>query len=298
MGKNSANKARPSLKGSGSLPDYFNPSETRSSTGRDAEDEGKMAPGADTDPPLSRQDLLDLGADLKSHFASMIAQKLSPIAQQLSDLASALKEVSSTAENAMELGLTLQEDTKSLQRAEQQLFSRVAVLESQARSSNLKFRGLPESADLNSNLPSRLATWLASALDLEGGVAPTILSAYRLGPLSAARPGFPRDVIAQFLYPRSRNAVLQVSRSKGPLRFEEQAIQVLLDLPPETLAKRRLMKPITECLHRSKVRFRWSPTSDILVYKEGRQLRAEDISTGKDLLSALSIPLPADLPAD
>lgn len=141
------------------------------------------------------------------------------------------------AETTMELGLTVQEENKRLRLSEQQLSSRVTVLESQARLANLKFRGLPESPDLNGGLSSRLVSWLASVLDFEGGVAPTILEAYRLGPLLAVCPGFPRDVIARFLYPRSRNAVLQVSRSKGPLKFEDHTIQVLLDLPPEMLAK-------------------------------------------------------------
>lgn len=109
MGKNSS-KARPSLKGSGSLPDYFNPSESRSSAGRKAD--GKMAPENNEASSLTRQDLLDLGSDFKSYFNSTIAQKLSPIAQQLSDFTSTLKEVSSTAENAMELGLTVQEENK------------------------------------------------------------------------------------------------------------------------------------------------------------------------------------------
>lgn len=131
MGKNSANKARPSLKGSGSLPDYFNPSKACSSVGKDAED-GKMVPENNEGSSLTRQDLRDLSSDLKSHFDTMIAQKLSPIAKQLLDLTSTLKEVSSTAEAAMELGLTVREENKRLLWSEQQLSSRVAVLESQA----------------------------------------------------------------------------------------------------------------------------------------------------------------------
>lgn len=130
---------------------------------------------------------------------------------------------------------------------------------------------------------------------MEDGVAPTILAAFRTGPLSAVRPNFPRDVIIHFLYPRSRNAVLQLARAGGPLKYKDHPIQVLLDLPPEILAKRHLLKPVTECLHENRIRFRWSPTSNILVYREGRQLRAEDIDSGKDLLTALKLRLPPDL---
>lgn len=254
-----------------------------------------MAPLMAGEAPLSRQDLLNLSADLKSHFDSAIDRKLLPISKQLSELASTLKDVSATAETAMELGLTVQEDARLLQGSQQQLLARVAALETQARASNLKLRGLPESPDLNANLASTLASWLASVLKLEDGIAPTILEAFRIGPLSAVRPNFPRDVVLHFLYPRSRNAVLQLARAGGPLKYKEHNIQVLLDLPPEVLAKRRLLKPVTECLHENRIHFRWSTTSDILIYREGRQLRADDIDSGKDLLLALKLRLPPDL---
>lgn len=298
MGKNSGSKSRPSLKGSGSLPNYFSSLEPRSSAVPECGEDDKMAPECPGESSVMKQDLLDLGADLKSYFDSLIAQRLSPIAQQLSDLKSNLKEVSSTAETTLEIGLTLQEDSKRFQLLEQQLTSRIALPETQARATNLKFRGFPEYPELNANLPSSIASWLAVILRLEDGMAPSILAAYRLGPPSAAPPHFPREVIIQFLYQRSRNAVLQAAHAAGPLKYEDHVIQVLLDLSPETLVKQRLLKPMTECLHRNKVRFRWSPTSDILVLKEGRRLRAEDISTGKDLLVSLDLPLPPDLSDD
>lgn len=216
MGKNSGNKSRPSLKGSGSLPNYFNSSESRSLPATDRSEDGKMAPnypeGASVTKPR---------ADLKSFFDSRIAQQLSPITQQLSDLMSTLKEVSSTADAAMEIGLPLQEDNKRLHLSKQQLTSRIVLLETQARVTNLKFRGFPESSELNANLLFSIASWLATILRLEDGVAPTILAAYRLGPPSAAHPNFPRDVIAQFLYPHSCNAVLQAARATSPLKYED-----------------------------------------------------------------------------
>lgn len=164
------------------------------------------------------------------------------------------------------------------------------MLEAHIRAANPKFHGLPKSSAFNANL----APSLASVLKLEDGVAPTILLTYHLGPLSAARPNFPRDVIAQFLYPQSHNAFLQMARARDLMKYEDCAIQVLLDMPSDVLAKRCLLKPITECLHHNKFRFRWSPSSDILVYTEGRQLWADNISSGKDLLLALHLKLPPD----
>lgn len=251
--------------------------------------------GAPSAAAISRQDLLNLGADLKTCFEAMLAQKITPVLQQLTELASDLKDVSHTADTAMELGLALQDENKSLQRAEQQLRLKVAALEAQARASNLKFRGFPESQEFDSNLTSALARWLASILHLEEGVLPTILQAYRLGPLAAVRPNFPRDIIAQFLYPRSRNAILKKARSGVSLKFEGHPIQILLDLTPDVLAKRRALKTVTDTLRKNNVRFRWSPLSDVMVYKEGKQLCAEDAASGRRLLQSLNITIPPDL---
>ncbi|KAL8190220.1 UNVERIFIED_CONTAM: hypothetical protein K2H54_044559 [Gekko kuhli] len=42
-------------------------------------------------------------------------------------------------------------------------------------------------------------------------------------------------------------------------------------------------------LYKEKIRFRWSPSSDIIVYKNGAQLLAHDVASGKDLLKACGI---------
>lgn len=84
---------------------------------------------------------------------------------------------------------------------------------------------------------SALARWLASILHLEEGVLSTNLHVYCLGPLAAVRPNFPSDIVAQFLYPRSRNAILKRARNGAALKFDHTT-QVLLDLTPDVLTKR------------------------------------------------------------
>lgn len=64
----------------------------------------------------------------------------------------------------------------------------------------------------------------------------------------------------------------------------------LLDLPPETLLKRKMLKPITDHLKTKNVRFRWSPTLDLIVARDGAQYRAKDIPSGHVLLEALELP--------
>lgn len=85
VGKGSVHKAKASLKGTGPLPSYFGSPELQT-TSEVGEDGGtKMAPDkqrldkvageAVVANAITRQDLLDFGTDLKSHFETTMAQK-------------------------------------------------------------------------------------------------------------------------------------------------------------------------------------------------------------------------------
>ncbi|KAL8190354.1 UNVERIFIED_CONTAM: hypothetical protein K2H54_049060 [Gekko kuhli] len=75
---------------------------------------------------------------------------------------------------------------------------------------------------------------------------------------------------------------------------EEIKVQVLLDLSAETLDKRRSLKFIASKLFHANIRFRWSPTSDINVYRNGLLHQASDVTTGKALLNSLGLKLIAE----
>lgn len=124
------------------------------------------------------------------------------------------------------------------------------------------------------------------------GISP-IAVAYRLGAVSQAKPNFPRDILVQFHSVKNKDAVLSATRRQGSLRYNDYKILALLDLPPEALNKRKLLKPIMDQLKSNNVWFRWSPTSDVIVARNGAQYRAKDVSSGRTLLEALELPLPA-----
>lgn len=246
---------------------------------------------------LSRAVLNALGADLKQHFAPLIEQKLeqkldlklSPLTQELKALKSAVSNIASTASKAFEMATALEKRADRSEVNEKQLKERIAWLESRARALNLKVRGVPESPDLNSNLASTFSSWLSSFLNVGPDQAPTIVSAYRVGPVSAIKPNFPRDIILQFLLAKERESVLQAARSVSQVQFKGTTIMFLLDLPPEILLKRKSLRPITEKLKEKKIRFRWNTASEIVVVREGIQMRAGDLETGRRLLDALNV---------
>lgn len=75
------------------------------------------------------------------------------------------------------------------------------------------------------------------------------------------------------------------------LKYNDHNIIVLLALPPETLTKRKMLKPIIDQQNKN-VRFQWSPTLNVIVVKNEAQYRAEDVPSSKTLLEALELPLP------
>lgn len=205
-----------------------------------------------------------------------------------------MNEVANTAGRAYEMAATNEKTIAQLQASEKALKDRLSVLELKSRALNIKFRGLPELPEINTNLTSFMETWIASFIQSEGGEPSlAIAAAYRLGALTQAKPNFPRDILVQFYSAKDKDAVLSATRRQRSLHYKEHTILALLDLPPEALTKRKLLKPITDQLKSKNVRFRWSPTSDVIVARNGAQYRAEDVASGKTLLEALELPLPA-----
>lgn len=243
---------------------------------------------------LSRADLDALGADLKQHFATLIDQKLelkldqklTLLTQELKALKSAVNEVASTTSKAFDMAVALEDRAGRSETTEKHLKERIAWLESRARALNLKVRGVPESSDLNSAMI--FSTWLSSFLNVGADQAPTIVSDYRVGPTSAIKPNFPRDIILQFMLAKEREAVLQASRSVSQVQFKGTAIMFFLDLPLEILLKRKSLRPITDKLKEKKIRFRWNTASKIMVVQDGMQLKAGDLESGRHLLDALN----------
>lgn len=280
------------------MQDYFAQSPSSTLSGPADRPLEKMATtpetevGDDDNGALTRKDLLALSADLKQHFTLLLDSRLECFSNRLSELTTTVNEVSHTAGEAFDLCKSQGLLITNLQASERLLKERVAWLEGKARAMNLKFRGLPELPDLNSNLSPAIASWLASLLHLEDGVAPTLIAAYRVGPASLIKPNFPRDVVVQFLYHKSRDAVLQMARQSSALQYKGSRVLVLLDLPSEVLMKRKLLKPITDHLKAKNVRFRWSAASDIIVNRDGAQYKADDVASGRTLLAALNLPLP------
>ncbi|KAL8221430.1 UNVERIFIED_CONTAM: hypothetical protein K2H54_067639 [Gekko kuhli] len=131
------------------------------------------------DAIVTKRDLKEDRQILIQEISSLVKDLMQPLQISLSDLVKEVKDTAKMAETASELALKLQGEVRALQSTEQLTLNRIATLEGKWRQLNLKFRGLEEGVEQNNDLPVFMASWIASVLELEDGIAPTILKAYR-----------------------------------------------------------------------------------------------------------------------
>ncbi|XP_060094828.1 uncharacterized protein K02A2.6-like, partial [Heteronotia binoei] len=122
---------------------------------------------------------------------------LKSITDQISSLQITLQEATATANSALETGLTNQEEIRHLQRQERWATDKILALDNKARERHVKLRGFEEHEEGTSELASFLASWFSTALQLEDGIAPYIVRAYRLGSTFSSRSHSSRDVIIE-----------------------------------------------------------------------------------------------------
>lgn len=315
MGKQSANKSRHQGQTPGRMPAYFPasgspagptppdqpapnmaPRNAREEESPAAGRRDAMAHGADQeeseDSQITRRDLVAVSTELKHHISSLVEGSLQTINAQLKALNDSLKAVADTADKAFDMAAAQEKAVKDLTSADKAIKDRLTILELKSRALNIKFRGLPESQEINNNLPDFMTSWLALLSNEGESRQMALTAAFRLGAASLAKPNYPRDILVIFQSAKDKEAVMTMARHQRALKYKNHNIIALLDLPPDILAKRKVLKPITDQLKSKNVRFRWSATSDIIVMKDGAQYRAEDLPSGRTLLEALEISLP------
>lgn len=292
MGRQDATKPKGGKTTSSQLPVklLFSPKPSPPATASSQENQVEMAAAAERQAAqLTKQDWDSSFHAFETDFVGRMNALLNPIIERLEDLGDRVGKVEQTAESAIEMALVSQQDIQHLQESEKWMLERITSLETRLRSRNLKLRGIAEGEEGTSDLALFVSHWLAQALTLDDGIAPVLNRAHRLGP--ANHPTFkgPRDILIELADDRTRSKILREAREKGHLAYKNSPVLVLPDLPPEILQKRRQLKDVTVTLQEAKIKYRWSPSSDLIVHHQGTTYKASDPSSGQRLLLALGL---------
>lgn len=99
----------------------------------------------------------------------------------MADIQASLSKTSQVAETALETGLALQDESQAHQKDIADLKEKYIILAASQRENNFKFHEFDEEIEGSSDLTSFMGNWLASELNLEPKVFPSITKAYRMG---------------------------------------------------------------------------------------------------------------------
>lgn len=137
---------------------------------------------------------------MENRLVEKIGQIMKPIQIQLNEIKVTLGEMQKTTKTAFQMGFILQEKTKMIQTEHDSFKNKMVHYEMEAKQFNLKFRGLPEQVDKNTDLQSFLAAWAFEGFECEVQSNPVnynSLLAWVL-PYKQEKTG-PRDIIATIL---------------------------------------------------------------------------------------------------
>lgn len=127
-------------------------------------------------------------------------------------------------------------------------------------------------------------------MELEEGIYPIILKAYRLSAPNNPKWEDHRDVVVVFGDERVRNDILKIARHKGSSLYQE-AEKVFRNIPLDVIQMRRKLKMTTQKLKDENYKYKWLMSGKLCVYHKGQQYLAWNEESGEALLQALKISL-------
>lgn len=190
------------------------------------------------------------------------------------------------------------EDIRALQSESETQAEKLAIVANRQPFFNLKFRGLQEKLEQNTDLKACMETWRAGLLKMGGGGRPPslITQAYRVGRVNVPARTQPRDVVVTFIDIDIKHKVLDLAKDAGHLLFKEAQVfkvfKVFKDLAPEALAKKRELKEVIAILRDVNVRHRWASPLKLQVFFKGKVYFIRSEEEGFDILQSLGIAIP------
>lgn len=225
-------------------------------------------------------------ADLYKKLATLIQ----PLTEQISQLNLSVQATAKLAEGAMDMCVAQNEDIRASQTESQA--QRLAIVSNRQRFFNLKFRGLHEKAEQNTELKTCMETWLSEVLKIGEQAAPITTQAYRVGRPNVPTRPYPRDIVVTFTNIDTKHKVLDLAKDKGHLLFGEDRVQVFKDLAPDALAKNPELKEIIAILRDVNVGHRWASPIKLQLFYKGKSYFIRSEEEGFDILQSLGIATP------
>lgn len=244
-----------------------------------------------------RQDLeLPLKNEIAEMFKALETSIKSEISMLRTDLGNLLARVE-RAEDIMEQQereiSDLKEQVKITQQNQIKICYRIEDQENRSRRQNLRIHGVPEKR--GEDLRKTVADIFSPLLELGVEDFPKIERVHRIGRLDTSRTERSCDIIMRFRFYADKENIWVKLRGNTPLQFEEARIQLFADLAKDTLARRRLLKPLLEQMTIQNIKYTWGFPACLLGSKDGRTARLRFPGELEEFCRKLGIQVPATM---
>lgn len=98
---------------------------------------------------------------------------------------------------------------------------------------------------------------------------PKIERIHRVGKPKNTEADWPRDITVRFRFFKDKAEIWEKMRRKPPIKYERSELQFFTDLAPETLARRRILKPLLEQMCAKNIKYIWGFPACLIGQKEG-----------------------------
>lgn len=150
---------------------------------------------------------------------------------------------------------TLRQQVKETQKNQRMILYKLEDQENRSRRKNIRIRSAPEKE--GEDLKKLINTIFWPLIDREGEDCLKIERIHRVGYARNVRTERPRDIIVRFRFYEDKWEIWKKLRGKPPIMVEGAEIQIYADLAQETLARRRLLKPLLEIMKAQNIKYTW-----------------------------------------
>lgn len=234
--------------------------------------------------------------DLMAHFDSkfeQITSKLTSIETSISTLGDRADQLEQRV-GANEDNITdISNKVKWLEKHNAYLLAKVDDLENRTRSCNLRFLGVQESSDSESqNMISFMSQLIPQLLGPDNFPSPpTIQRAYRTPTVRRDDNPKPRTILVKLLHFEDKVKILRLVRERKQLHYNGNQILIFPDYSAELLKRRISFNPVKKKLRELNLKFSLRYPSRLFVWIEGKEHQFLDHKAAEAVFSLPSSPM-------
>lgn len=235
----------------------------------------------------------------KSEMAEMFAKlevtikgEIGSLREEMNHMLQRVEEAETKMDKQNEEIKELKFQMEELQREQRNLRYRAEDQENRSRRKNLRIRGLPEPQGGTEDLQGVMDDIFGRMVYTPENVKKIKFERiHRIRKPAEIKGEVPRDVIARFHKYSDKEKVKENLKKNYPVKYGETKLQIFPDLAAETLARRRILKPLLEQLNAHDVHYSWGFPACLIGRKDGRSATLRFPEETAKFCDRLEVPL-------